>query len=65
MKDYRGHRLNKKQAEALSSVIETMNDLHEIDKEEDGYAADTADSLIQDVENFLYELGAVKEKIFE
>lgn len=63
MKDYRGHRLNKKQAEALSSVIETMNDL--IDKEEDGYAADTADSLIQDVENFLYELGAVKEKIFE
>ncbi|CAF1772066.1 hypothetical protein NRS6094_03966 [Bacillus subtilis] len=53
MKDFKGHRINKKQAEALQEVILTMDYLQEIVQEEDGYAADTVDSLIRDVEKFL------------
>lgn len=63
MKDFKGHRINKKQAEVLQEVILTMGDLQEIAQEEDGYAADTVDSLIRDVEKFLYELGAVDQLV--
>ncbi|CAI6330643.1 MULTISPECIES: hypothetical protein [Bacteria] len=63
MKDFKGHRINKKQAEALQEVILTMDDLQEIAQEEDGYAADTVDSLIRDLEKFLYEIGAVKKLV--
>ncbi|MCY7829897.1 hypothetical protein MOB37_18635 [Bacillus spizizenii] len=63
MKDFKGHRINKKQAEALQEVILTMDDLQEIVQEEDGYAADTVDSLIRDVEKFLYEIGAVEKLV--
>ncbi|MED3440221.1 hypothetical protein P4393_12220 [Bacillus subtilis] len=63
MKDFKGHRINKKQAEALQEVILTMGDLQEIAQEEDGYAADTIDSLVRDVEKFLYDIGAVDQLV--
>ncbi|MED8020940.1 hypothetical protein EQZ20_10365 [Bacillus glycinifermentans] len=64
MEKFRGHTLTKVQAILLQRVIDTMKDLHEIDAEEDGYTADTADSFIQYTEEFLYELGAIDKKVF-
>ncbi|MCY8401470.1 hypothetical protein [Bacillus haynesii] len=64
MEKFRGHTLTKVQAILLQRVIDTMKDLHEIDAEEDGYTADTADSFIQYTEKFLYELGAIDKKVF-
>ncbi|EQM28658.1 hypothetical protein MHH84_07685 [Bacillus sp. FSL K6-1109] len=64
MEKFRGHTLTKIQAALLQHVIDTMKDLHEIDAENDGYSADTVDSLIQYTEEFLYELGAIDKKVF-
>ncbi|MCY8755660.1 hypothetical protein [Bacillus haynesii] len=64
MHKFRGHTLTKVQSALLQKVIDNMKDLHEIDAEDDGYSADTVDSLIQYTEEFLFDLGAIDKRVF-
>ena len=64
MHKFRGHTLTKVQSALLQKVIDNMKDLHKIDAEDDGYSADTVDSLIQYTEEFLFDLGAIDKRVF-
>ncbi|CAF1781082.1 MULTISPECIES: hypothetical protein [Bacillus] len=63
MSKFKGHTLDKVQASVLDRVIEYMEYLHEIE-EEGGEMQDTLDSFVQETEEFLYELGAIKKTMF-
>ena len=59
---FEGHTLNKVQNEALKEVVNSMKAIHELCDEEDPDMQDGADTLISATENFLFELGAIKER---
>ena len=59
--DFKGHKLNSEQTEALEDLISSMKAMHELYDEEDPDMQDSADTLISATENFLFKLGAIKE----
>ncbi|APJ11054.1 hypothetical protein [Bacillus safensis] len=58
MKNYRGHTLNRNQAEALKEVILAMGSLQEKAQEKEKCSTESVDNLICKVESFLNELEA-------
>jgi len=51
-----------KQIVALEEVISSMKAIHELCDEEDPDMSDATDTLVTATENFLFELGAIKER---
>ncbi|MBU8573739.1 hypothetical protein [Bacillus pumilus] len=59
MNNYRGHTLNKNQAEALKEVIFAMESLQKTTQEKEKNETDPVENLICKVEGFLNELETI------
>ncbi|MFD5196811.1 hypothetical protein ACFVL4_21220 [Bacillus subtilis] len=64
MSKFKGHTLDKVQSASLDKVIECMEHLHEKIEEEGGAMPLDIGALIDETEEFLYELGAIKKTVF-